>query len=264
MDANGNLYAIASGGGSSACECGLIFELVRPKTAGALWVERILYEFGAYANDGRTPLGDLLLRNGVLYGTTAQGGSARHGTVFQLLPKPGLWTENILYEFPGPNNPINPPIAGGLIADSAGNLYGTTAAGGTAGTIYELSPPAVAGDPWVETTLHSFASTGEGRNPYSTLWRDKIGDLYGTTLAGVGNGNTTPSLGTVFKLKPPAVSGGTWTLVTLHVFRSGLNDGAHPYSGLIQLNGAFYGTTFNGGEHCTPDILCGTVYSIIP
>jgi hypothetical protein len=259
MDAAGNFYAMASGGGNNGS--GTVFELVRPKTAGAPWVQRVLYKFGAFINDGENPVGGLLLHNGVLYGATMHGGS-HDGIVFQLVGKPGLWTENILYEFPGPNNP---GTWGGLITDSAGNLYGTNPGAGIGyGMVYELSPPAVAGDPWVETTLHSFASIGEGRDPDSTLWRDKIGNLYGTTLSGVGDGFSTPSLGTVFKLKPPAVSGGTWTLITLHAFRGGLNDGANPYSELMQLNGAFYGTTFNGGEHCTPDIPCGTVYSIVP
>jgi hypothetical protein len=60
------------------------------------------------------------------------------GTVFELTPQAGGgWTEQVLYSFgkgPDGGNPY-----AGLIFDAAGNLYGTTAEGGTysAGTVFE-------------------------------------------------------------------------------------------------------------------------------
>jgi len=181
--------------------------------------------------------------------------------------KPGLWTETILYSFTGGSDGSEP--YGGLIADNAGNLYGTAFAGGNiascgtgCGTIYELSPPATAGNPWTETTLHAFTSPGEGKNPFGGLWSDKGGNLYGTTTTG---GRNTGTFGSVFKLKPPAVSGGVWTLAVLYYFRgASVGDGANPYTALISVNGALYGTTLNGGKVYTETRTGGTVFSIVP
>ena len=93
---------------------------------------------------------------------------------------------------------------GGAIFDAAGNLYGTTWAGGTyeGGTVYELTP--AAGGGWTEKVLYSFNSTGTGGNaPYSGLVFDAVGNLYGTTYYG-----GTYSAGTVFELTPTAGGGG--------------------------------------------------------
>ena len=158
--------------------------------------------------------------------------------------------------------------------DGAGNLYGTTELGGNSlprcepggcGVIYELSPPAVAGDPWLETTLYSFLGKGDGGNPRGSLWRDKLGNLYGTASQG-GIKNSTgaggPTNGTVFKLKAPDVSGGAWTLAVLHDF-GGLTvgDGNFPWSELTFVNGVFYGTTVLGGNEFSNG---GTVFSLVP
>jgi uncharacterized repeat protein (TIGR03803 family) len=276
MDAQGNLYGTTSNGGNSRCSangCGIVFELVAPTTSGGSWTEKVLYDFGA-ANDGVTPAPDLLLRNGILYGTTLRGGSFNGGTVFELVRKPGLWTETILYNFPESGG-INPPQSsgpyGGLIADSAGNLYGTTFYSGNTplcgqvgcGTIYELSPPVVAGNPWVENTLYAFTNPSDGERPYAALWRDKLGNLYGTATGGGKNAQSTQ--GSVFKLKPPALSGRPWTFVVLHYFRGAtVGDGANPYSALTFVNGVLYGTTSNGGTIYTGVRTGGTVFSVVP
>ena len=253
MDAAGNLYGTTNQGGSH--NDGLVFELIPPAAGGVRWKERILYEFGDFAGDGVWAGADLLLRGGALYGTTQQGGSANQGTVFRLAPKPGFWTETILHSFTGSEG--SDPYSG-LIVDSAGNLYGTTSFGGNVcstdgcGTIYELSPPAAAGDSWQETTLYSFSGGGPGNNPEGKLLRDKTGNLYGTTNGG-GLG-----WGTVFKLRPPATVGGAWTVFVLHSFRGGTSgDGQISSAGLILVNGAFYGTADFGGTKRS-----GTVFSI--
>ncbi|HET6177781.1 MAG TPA: choice-of-anchor tandem repeat GloVer-containing protein, partial [Candidatus Sulfotelmatobacter sp.] len=84
--------------------------------------------------------------------------------------------EHLLYSFPFSSGAPN----GGLVADSAGNLYGTTRAGGNgSGTVFELSPPAAAGGSWTESVLYAFNSNGinDGSMPYSTLIFDKLGNL---------------------------------------------------------------------------------------
>jgi uncharacterized repeat protein (TIGR03803 family) len=252
MDANGNLYGTTYQLGTDGV--GIVFELISPKTSGEHWTESVLYSFGAFAGDGSRPVDGLLLRGGVLYGATYYGGASGKGTVFQLVRKSGLWTEAILHSFAGGDGATP---AAGVIADAAGNLYGTTSAGGGAacacGAVYELSPPAVAGDPWQETTLYSFTGGGDGGLPQARLWRNKLGKLYGTTLER-GKG-----FGTVFEIKPPSVAGEAWSFVFIHDFSPSDGDGAMPRSGLTFLNGTLYGAAPYGGSN---DL--GAVYSVVP
>jgi uncharacterized repeat protein (TIGR03803 family) len=262
IDAAGNLYgttALGKARGTACDQCGVVFELVKPKTSGQSWSERVLYQFGLVAKDGISPSPDLLLRDGMLYGTTQLGGTHNFGTVFQLAPHTGLWTETILHNF---NFSDGDFLQGGLIADAAGNLFGTSPNGGNdptcdCGMIYELSPPAVAGGAWQETTLYSFSGHSDGARPYGPLWRDSLGDLFGTTT--LRGRSQHGGAGTVFKLKAPAVSGGAWTFVLLHDFGTTTDDGGAPQGGLILQNGLLYGTTQAGGT----DNL-GAVFSLVP
>jgi len=118
-----------------------------------------------------------------------------------------------------------------LIQDSAGNLYGTTSAGGSGlGVVFKLD---TANN---ETVLHTFDGP-DGATPYGGLVRDGAGNLYGTTFAGGASG-----LGTVFKVD----TGGTETV--LHSFAGGA-DGANPYAGLVMdRSGNLYGSTERGGS----------------
>jgi len=259
IDAAGNLYGTTQYGGpnvKTCTTCGVVFELVRPKTSGQLWVERVLYSFGSSANDGISPSSDLLLRGGMLYGTTQNGGTHGWGTVFQLAPHTGLWTETILHNFIDSEGTIP---QGGLIADAVGNLFGTTPAAGSNnwGTIYELSPPSAPGGTWQESTLYSFKGLSDGAGPNGPLWRDSLGNLFGTTT--IRGDRQQCCGGTVFKLKAPAVSGGAWTFVLLHDFGTTPDDGGYPQGGLILQNGLLYGTTADGGT----DSL-GVVFSLVP
>jgi uncharacterized repeat protein (TIGR03803 family) len=263
IDAAGNLYGTTAYGkarGIACDQCGVVFELVKPKTSGQSWSERVLYQFGLVATDGISPSPDLLLRGGMLYGTTQSGGTHKFGIVFQLAPHTGLWTETILHNF---SNSEGIAPQGGLIADAAGNLFGTLPAEGnnptcSCGTVYELSPPAVAGSDWQETTLYAFNGLSDGARPYGPLWRDSLGNLFGTTtLRGEKQRN---GAGTVFKLKAPAVSGGAWTFVLLHDFGTTTDDGGSPLGGLILQNGLFYGTTQAGGGATN----IGAVFSVVP
>ena len=139
----------------------------------------------------------------------------------------------ILHSFgASPTDGTNPKA--GLTMDSAGNLYGTTFAGGAigVGTLFKISPDGT------ETILHSFAgSQVDSVNPAGPLTIDGAGNLYGTT-----NGGGPTDLGTVFKLS----AAGTHSV--LHWFTGGPNDGAYPSSGLtMDSAGNLFGTTFGGG-----------------
>ena len=96
----------------------------------------------------------------------------------------GNWTEKVLHNFNDNGKDGFFPYAG-LIFDAAGNLYGTTIAGGShgEGTVFELTPKA--GGNWTETILHAFNNGGkDGNSPYVGLILDAAGNLYGTTLQG--------------------------------------------------------------------------------
>jgi uncharacterized repeat protein (TIGR03803 family) len=126
---------------------------------------------------------------GNLYGTTSGGGNSSIncnngcGVVFKLAPDgSGGYTESVLYSFTGGNDGSIPE--GGLITDSAGNFYGTTAEGGSSanGTAFKLAPNGSGG--YTESVLYSFKGldTADGSGPAAGLLMDSASNLYGTTL----------------------------------------------------------------------------------
>ncbi len=254
QDSNGNLYGTTYIGGTSGF--GTVFQLSPPSPPATHWTETVLYSF-AGGSDGAYPRAGLILDSaGNLYGTTYAGGAHTLGTVFQLAPTSSTsnWTETLLHSFAGGSDGANPRA--GLILDSAGNLYGTTYAGGTPnlGTVFRLSPPISPATNWTETVLHPFAGGSDGANPRAGLILDSAGNLYGTTSGG------TNDLGTVFELAPPISPAANWTETLLHSFVGGTSDGAAPYAGLIlDSAGNLYGTTYAGG---TPNL--GTVFRLSP
>src|SRR5664279_4276717 len=136
MDAAGNLYGTTQSGGAAGGG-GTVFKLVH---TGSTWILHPLYSFPIAqhgGNDGAVPYAGVTIGpDGNLYGTTTLGsGSAEYGTVFKLSPPASVcrstlcpWTETILYRFSGGSDGYSP--FGPVVFDSAGNLYGTTAAGG--------------------------------------------------------------------------------------------------------------------------------------
>lgn len=203
----------------------------------------VLHRFRS-ADDGRAAYARVISdAAGNLYGTTTLGGTAGVGTVFELTKPqaPGAWTETVLYTFAGLPDGSQP--YGGLIFDSAGNLYGTTCQGGTsdAGIVYQLAPPVRQDGAWTENILYSFDSNnGDGICPQGDLIFDQAGNLYGTTYEG------GPGVGTVFKLAPPTVKGGAWTQTILHGF--GGSEGTSPRAAVIfDREGSLYGTLYNNG-----------------
>ncbi len=190
-------------------------------------------------------------------------------------------SQTVLYTFTGGSD-------GGfggeyLVSDSAGNLYGTTVAGGNkstkcavytglpgCGVVFKLTPTAQG--PWKETVLHTFTGGADGGVPEGGVILDSEGNLYGTTYFG-GDSKTeichavpgfAAGCGVVYKLTPTVH--GPWQETVLHTF-TGAPDGQNPL--LAQLifdsNGNLYGTTQSGGDvSCEPLIGCGVVFELSP
>ncbi len=212
--------------------------------------EKVLYSFGS-GNDANGPVAGLIFdAAGNLYGTTQYGGSQDEGAVFQLAPASGgKWTESVIYSFTGKSDGMNP--LGGLIFDSAGNLYGTTSRGASgSGTIFTLIPGA--GGKWKLKVLHKFKGT-TGGVPSAGLVFDPAGNLYGTTAEGGAHES-----GTVFQLAPG--TNGKWTFKSLHSFNPNGHDGTDPLAGLtLDAAGNLYGTTYAGGANAD-----GVVFELTP
>jgi uncharacterized repeat protein (TIGR03803 family) len=227
-------------------------------TCSAQYTETVLHDFSDLTTtDGSGPVGNLIAdARGNLYGVTLGGGTDLHGTVFELSPSAGGWTETILYNFT--NNGDGGFPSAGLLLDSAGNLYGTTEVGGANfnGTVYELSPSATG---WTYSTLYSFQGKPDGYFPLGSLVMDASGALYGTTPLGGAN-----DLGTIFKLTPSSTG---WTESILHSFTGG-TDGSDPRGSLtLDSSGRLYGAAATGGNingSCASLGGCGVVFRLSP
>ncbi len=274
IDAAGNVYGTTLFGGvGGKCEngCGTVFE-ISPGANGA-WTETVLHSFLS-KEDGASPIGGVVLdAAGNLYGTAQTGGAHSSGIVFQLSLIDGTWTESILHTFCSQANCADGELpASPLTFDSAGNLYGTTGAGGTVanptcnagcGTVFELSPGS--SDTWTESVLYSFCSLSncaDGAEPGETsLVFDAAGNLYGTTRSGGLHGTTCGipfGCGTVFELSPGV--GGVWSESVLYAFPpNGIHD-LNDVSGVVlDPEGNLYGTTEGGGAYSK-----GTVFKVTP
>jgi uncharacterized repeat protein (TIGR03803 family) len=224
-DAAGNLYGTTNQGGQA--DVGLVFRL---SPSGK---ETILHNFMG-GSDGANPYsGVLLAGGGNLYGTTYQGGASNAGVVYEISAS---GKETVLYSFSGGVDGGNP--YSGVIADSAGNLYGTTYNGGAFGygTVYKLAPTGE------ETVLHSFTDGADGGNPYAGVIRDSSGNLYGTAV----NGGSAPFYpgGVVYKLSPAGQQ------TVLYSFNADNFGPGQPYAGVIlDSAGNRYGAAAGGGEH---------------
>jgi uncharacterized repeat protein (TIGR03803 family) len=206
-----------------------------------------LYSFKG-GTDGALSTSPLLDVNGILYGTTQNGGtgcdSAGCGTIFTITPS---GKERVLYRFKGGKDGSSPEAS---LVDVNGTLYGTTYGGGGTicymklgcGTVFAVTTTGK------ETVLHSFTGgAGDGAYPWAGLI-DVKGTLYGTTVSG----GTTDD-GTVFTVS----TSGAESL--LYSFKGPPADGASPVAPLLDVKGELYGTTDGGGANGPYD---GTVFSI--
>jgi uncharacterized repeat protein (TIGR03803 family) len=249
FNSQGNLYGVTTGGGDGYCRCGTVFEL----THGGKY--RRIYSFQG-GDDGEGPTNLAADQQGNLFGTTEIGGGSPAcggsgcGTVFEVTP---AGAHSVLYAFEGNKHGWLP--FSGLIMDAAGNLYGTTWAGGDmdcpnypeagCGTVYKLSRGGT------HTVLYAFAGGSDGALPSGKLIFDNDGNLYGITEAGGGTGCGGYGCGTVFRIAPD----GTETIL------SGFNESGgpiEPIGGVVMGGkGELFGTTYEGGASG-----CGTVYEV--
>jgi len=164
--------------------------------------------------------------------------------------------ETVLHSFTGPFTDGSNPLSN-LVVDKAGNLYGTTYAGGAVGlgTVFELSPQAGGG--WTEEILHNFNNeSSDGYFPYAGLTIDASGNLFGTTsTGGIGDCEIDMGCGTVFELTHV---GGAWREKIIYSFKGGV-DGFSPLGGVIfDGSGKLYGVTNLGGAYSQ-----GVVFELI-
>jgi hypothetical protein len=275
IDAAGNLYGVTAAGGAGMADdcgdlgCGTAFELQPPSAAGGRWTLIDVHDFLVTLTDGIGPNGILLGPGGVLYGTACCGGTGGGGIAFRLTPPAsgGSWTENVLYAFSGNGLNGDGTRPNGLTLDTKGGFYGTTQHGGSSGigngTVFHLTPSHT-GTAWTESILYDFTGGSDGAVPEGGLLVDSAGALYGTTERG-GSAPCTANgglgCGTVFKLTPPAESGGAWTLTTIYDFQGGL-DGVGPQGNLFLEKGVLYGATAFGGSSANTG--SGTIFRVVP
>jgi uncharacterized repeat protein (TIGR03803 family) len=168
--------------------------------------------------------------------------------VFEVTPD---GTETVLHSFTGQDG-ANPLAS--LVIDAAGNLYGTTSAGGRAGdgVVFTLTKR-------TETVLHHFSGGQDGAGPASGLVFGRDGKLYGTTQTGGGSAACQGGCGTVFRTDPS-----TGRTVVVHTFQGAANgDGANPVSPiLVGKGGTLFGTTYGGGSSTCRPGGCGTVFTL--
>lgn len=242
IDAAGDLFGTTNNGGANGY--GTVYEIA--KTTSGYAALTTLASFSSAT--GLYPRGLVVDAAGNLFGETIQGGSATNamGTVFEIAKtSSGYAAPATLVSFTGPNgaNPV-----GGLLMDSAGNLFGETSGGGTAssGTVFEL----VKGTSGygAAITLASFDGVNQ-LSPKAALIADAKGDIFGTTYNG-GPAND----GSVFELVKTA--SGYSAPVTLITFNG--TNGAFPQAGLVvDAAGDLFGTTTQGG---TGNV--GTVFEV--
>jgi len=209
--------------------------------------ESVLYSFGPPLHgDGNGPTSALIQgSDGALYGTTSSGGANGLGTVFRIST---AGVETILHSFgpAGAGDAIDTITA--VVQASDGNLYGTSALGGTnnTGAIFKVTPSGA------EVVLYSFgpATSTDGQSPSSSLIQASDGNLYGVTSAGGVNGT-----GTVYRVTLAGAE------TVMHSFGpSSGTDGQSPIiaATLLQAtDGSLYGVTTYGGANGT-----GTIFRI--
>jgi uncharacterized repeat protein (TIGR03803 family) len=236
-DSNGNLYGTTGEGGGTGCGgrgCGTIFEIA---SGGK---ETVLYSFCQQPDcaDGANPLGGLILvesgknkaAGGKVVGMASSGGSQGYGVAFSLGTD---GTETVLYSFCQQSNCADGASpSGGLISDKAGNLYGTTVDGGSAGygTVFEIAAGGT------ESVLYSFcqqANCADGASPSGGLVMDGSGKnkAAGGKVVGMSSSGGSQGYGVVFSL----TSGGEETVLYSFCQQANCADGANPHGGLIMV-----------------------------
>lgn len=245
FDQAGNLYGVTAAGGET-CGCGVVYKMTH---SGGSWTESVIFSF--QFSGGMVPAGGVIFDSGGnLYGTTNQGGANEVGTVYELTPSGGGWTETVLHNF---QNDSDGSYSAELVFDASGNLYGATFDGGPngGGTVYQLVKSSGS---WTFNLLYAFSGAGFGGQLGGALLLDHAGNVYGATAYG-GDHN----VGTIFELSP---SGNGWAYTSLHSFEFNSSGGQYPNGNLVlDSSGNLYGTTEIGGAS---DPGYGVIFQIAP
>jgi uncharacterized repeat protein (TIGR03803 family) len=170
------------------------------------------------------------------------------GLALSLLPMPSLRAQTaytVIHNFTGGSDGATPYA--GVTIDGAGNLYGTTYAGGRSyGVIYQLK---LRDGDYTANSLYEFTDGADGAYPYDRVVFGPDRVLYGTTYEGGNDDN-----GVVFKLQPPPAACATvlcsWRETALFAFPANGSGGIHPWLGDVIFDGTgnMYGTTAAGSE----------------
>ena len=232
---DGNLYGVMQQGGLPAGQIhvtggGTVFRVFKDGRDYA-----VLHRFPGGAN-GIEPWGGLAQGgDGMLYGTTLEGGKHEGGTIFKLKTDGSAFV--ILHHFArGDEDGARPMAEVTLGCD--GVVYGTTESGGHTsgrnGTVFRMNT-----DGTGFKVLHHFPSgKDDGRMPRGRLIEAGDGTLYGTTQSGGDQDG-----GTVFKIKKDGRG-----YRVLHRFSSD-TDGMGPNGLVLRADGTLFGTTEHRGTH---------------
>lgn len=237
---------------SSFCAA-IVVAATAVSAAGASSSGMVVYNFTGGHDGGNAATGVAFDNLGNAYGTTVVGGFYGCGTIFKLIPgSQGQWTEKTLWQFTCGSDGKNPH--GGVTLDSAGNLYGTTVAGGFGGfctgdgcgVVYRL------GTGGQLRVLYAFTGGNDGFGPGNPVVFDTKGNIYGTTPDG-----GLHKKGVVYQL---SFHTNHWVETVIHAF-TGFADGAVGSLGplLVDASGNIFGVTEIGGNH-----QAGTAYKISP
>jgi len=298
IDTSGNLYGVTSGGGS--VEAGTLFEL-SPSEVGSFWTLTTLWSFcqgdngcpeGTAPNTGLTYPGAATgatyqgVESEPLFGTTPGDLSSTYGAIFgfRFVPPNNFKEMREIYRFCHQTGCSDGALPTGIVVDSAANVYGTTAYGGSnnysicqtgsvagCGVVFEEKYYPVQ-NVYLPETLYAFCSDTQNQTctdaalPSGPVTMDSSGNLYGTSQLGgayyncATSSGATVDCGTVFKVVP---NGTESTENVLYSFCSGggCADGMFPSGELFfephPTVGTLYGTTMGGGENGS-----GTIFSL--
>lgn len=236
---NGSLFGTTEYGGTA--NYGTVFNLSPPPTVCPTvfcpWTHAVLYSFTGQ-EDGMYPLGRLAFdQAGNLYGSTYGYGTSyesltspkgRHRirtqtggpSVWELVNSNGVWTFNLIWDFPDGDE----PDVRGITLGPSGALYGVSEQGGEygAGTVFQLTR---SGSQWSEQLLYVFNPQSENNLPFTYLAIDQSGNLYGTTYF----------FGTIFQLTQ---SNGNWEFQTIYEWTTGVGPTNPP---AVDAQGNLYG-----------------------
>ena len=253
LDAQGNLYGAAQAGGTQPFGAGYIFQLTRPSAPFQPWTESNILNFSGYPIDGALPNNVIVDAQGIVFGTTNQGGAGRCfdagtfigcGTAYSLVKQSsGKWVETIIHNFSASEE--NSP-AFGLTFGLGHALYGTAGY-----TVYRLQPPPDPTASWTKSVIHTFPEGINGTEPFSILTVDASGNLYGTSSPSGIEG-----FGTAYELSPTSAT--LWTETNLAVFPGYTNP--QPNGGVIR-NAS--GVLFGVADSSLPT-QAGFAFAIVP